>query len=330
MDIWPELTSFISNYPTIDGKQVGSFYHKKFSIPPDMVLPGNGSVELIYLVPRALRLKQVVVISPSFHEYIRAVVVAGGRTTLFPLSIEHSLAPPPLQQLEKSLSEAQALLLGTPNNPTGTLFHRDEILQLAERHPDKWLLVDEAFLQFHQNWQELTLMNPKYMRPKIVVFHSLTKFYALAGLRIGAVIAHPETISTLKYFKEPWTVNSIAELVVGVLSECHDYEIATHQIVSQERERLFNELEKIPGIRPFPTAANFLLIQWTASNDLDDLLRALLIKGLYVRDCRNFPGLEQNFFRVAVRMPAENDLLLEAISQFVEEIGLVHSSAGKS
>ncbi|RLC07208.1 MAG: threonine-phosphate decarboxylase, partial [Deltaproteobacteria bacterium] len=92
----------------------------------------------------------------------------------------------------------------------------------------------------------------------------------------------------------------------------------TRQIVSQERRRLYPRLRKIPGIRTFPPTANYFLAQWTATGNLDDLLQVLLPRALYVRDCRNFRGLERNFFRFAIRKPAENDRLMDAIAGYTE------------
>ncbi len=320
IDRWNELAAEIASYPSIDGEGVRRFYQHKFKLPPECVLPGNGSVELIYLVPRALRLGHVAVLSPSFYEYVRAARLAGAQVSFIRLSAENDFALPPLQELEKHLSGAQALFLGNPNNPTGTLIPRDVILQLAERHPDKWFLVDEAFIQFVENSASYTLMRSEYLRPNVVVFHSLTKFYALSGLRMGAALGHPATISRLRAFKEPWSVNAVAERVAGVLCRCRDYEAKTRRLVSQERQRLFHNLKEMPGIQIFAPVANFFLARWTATGNLDDLLRGLLSRGFYVRDCRNFPGLEENYFRFAIRQPHENDRLVKNLVACVTEL----------
>ena len=141
----------------------------------------------------------------------------------------------------------------------------------------------------------------------------MTKFYALAGLRLGAVIGHPKTIAQLQAFKEPWTINIVAEKLASVLLRCLEYEETTRELISSERQRLHSLLRTIPGIRVFNPTANFFLAQWTSTENLDDLLFALLLKGLYVRDCRNFEGLEQNYFRFAIRTPPENDHLCDAL-----------------
>jgi threonine-phosphate decarboxylase len=151
------------------------------------------------------------------------------------------------------------------------------------------------------------------------VIHSLTKFYALAGLRIGGVAGSVEAITRLREAKVPWTVNGVAEKVARLLADCTPYEKESRSFVTAERKRLFQKLKDLPGIVPFSTSANFILCQWRKTGNLDDLLRHLLTNGVYVRDCRNFQGLDKNFFRIGFRRHDENDRLLSLISSFPYE-----------
>ena len=220
-----------------------------------------------------------------------------------------------MDDLIAALNNNDGLWLGRPNNPTGNLFSKGQILELADRFPDHLFIIDEAFIQFTDMWTETSLMTEK-VRPNILVVHSLTKFYALAGLRIGGVAGHSKIISLLRQAKEPWTVNGIADKVAPLLLECIDYEKQTRREVAVERERIFKDLEQLDGILPFPCSANFILCQWTGTEDMDDLIRYLLENNAYVRDCRNFPGLENNFFRIGLRSPDDNDKLMSILSSF--------------
>jgi threonine-phosphate decarboxylase len=138
----------------------------------------------------------------------------------------------------------------------------------------------------------------------------LTKFYALAGLRMGAVVAGNDVIERLKKAKEPWTINGIADKIAPFLAECKDYETRTNSTVAQERQRIYHRLAELEGVHAFPGTANFMLCQWKRTNTLDDLIRHLLENGIYIRDCRNFKGLEDNFFRFGLRSKKDNDRLL--------------------
>lgn len=310
---WPSLIREIEAYPSLEGKGVAEYLGQRLGLPPGNILAGNGSTELIYLAPRVLGFRRAAIVSPSYHDYYRASVLAGAETMRLDLSPQDDFRPPPKTAMEAALWDADALWLGNPNNPTGTFFPRPVVHDLALRHPDKWIVVDEAFMPFVEAWEQESLALPPLL-PNVIVIHSLTKFYGLAGLRLGALTARRDVIERLKQAKEPWTVNGVADRIALLLMDCSAYEEETRRLVSGERERLLAALSEIEGIRPFPSRANFLLCRWEAGPDLDALLRELLAQGLYVRDCRNFPGLEADYFRMAVRIPPENDRLVKSLA----------------
>ena len=314
-DRWPDLFQTIEIYPSLEGAGVLRYYREKFGISNRNFLAGNGSTELIYLVPRVLRFKKVLVITPSYHDYERASLAAGAKVQRYPLLPEDNFLLSDIGPLIDAVANADGIWLGRPNNPTGTFIPKELLLEIAAQFPDKWFIVDEAFIQFHDRWKEESFFFEKPL-PNILVIQSLTKFYCLPGLRLGGIMGHEDVISRLKKAKEPWTINGIADSVAPLLLECEDYERTTRTTIRHERERFFTSLERMDGIAPFVSSADFLLCQWTKTGNLDDLTRHLLINGVYVRDCRNFSGLEENFFRVGLRMPEENDHLISLLSSF--------------
>ena len=315
LSAWKKLAPEIEIYPNIEGDGIIRFYQERFGLSRESILAGNGSTELIYLVPRALNLKSIAVVVPSYHDYTRASQLVAAETIPLRLTEENGFRPLDCESLSNGLVRCDALFLGNPNNPTGTVFPVDTVLQLAENFPNKWILVDEAFIQFLDQYQKVSLIRKERIRSNILVFHSLTKFYALPGLRLGCVIGHPETISLLRHFKEPWTVNRIAEKVAILLIDCQGYDEELRQLIRGERVRMYDRIQRINGVRTFLPSANFFLAQWTATPDLDDLLKGLLFEGLYVRDCRNFTGLGANYFRFSVRCSKDNDRLLSSLEK---------------
>lgn len=312
---WGDLINSVKDYPSIEGNGISDFYTKKTGVPESEFLSGNGSTELIYLIPRVLGFKRVLILTPSFHDYERASLMAGASVKKYSLSPENDFSMPSTEQLKIMLDDVDAMWIGRPNNPTAGLFSKNTILELASRHPNKYFIVDEAFIQFVDNWKEESLIsNERY--PNIIIVHSLTKFYAIAGLRMGGVIGHRDIINKLRESKEPWSVNGIAEKVAYLLMNCGDYEMDTINYIHNERKRIFKHLKKIDGIDPFPSCTNFFLCQWKKTGDLDDIIAHLLKNGIYVRDCRNFIGLEDNFFRFGIRSVEENNLLLSLLSSF--------------
>ncbi len=312
---WGSLYNAVMDYPSIEGRGIVDFYTSKTGIESSEFLAGNGSTELIYLIPRVLKFKKVLILTPSFHDYERASVLAGATVVRYPLDPEKGFHFLSLDELSEKAREVDAVWVGRPNNPTGGMFSKDIIIKLATQFPEKYFIVDEAFIQFADNWQEESLISSeKY--PNIIVVHSFTKYYAVAGLRMGGLIGHRDTINILNENKEPWSVNGIAEKVAVLLMDCEEYEKKTIEFLRHERERVFNELKKMNGIEAFPSHANFFLCRWDKTDNLDHLIGYLLKNGVYIRDCRNFPGLEANFFRFGIRSVKDNNILLSLLSSF--------------
>jgi len=312
---WAEFVSGVERYPSMHGDGVASYYQQKCNLSPSTILAGNGSTEMIYLVPRVLHFRRALIVTPSYHDYERASLLSGSSVEGYPLSPEQGFSFPGLDSLVPAVKNADAVWIGRPNNPTGALMPKHIIEELAHMFPQKWFIVDEAFIQFLDSWEEQSLLcgEPK---ANILVIHSLTKFYALTGLRLGGIAGPEEIISRLRRAKEPWTVNGVAETIAPLLLACTDYEQETRSLVAAERKKMFQNLEMIDGITPFPSTVNFLLCRWHKTENLDDLMHHLLSQGAYIRDCRNFPGLEQGFFRVGFRTPQENDLLISLLASF--------------
>lgn len=308
------LDSFaLQAYPSIDGRGIKDFYKGRFGLEGAMVLPLNGAVEGIYLLPRALGLRRLLLLSPSFYEYERAGRIAGAEIAFLPLAAENGFRLPSIELLAEALLHTDAFVAANPNNPTGTEVPPEIIMALASRFPGKWFILDEAFIQFTPPFPENSLMHKVMALKNVIVVHSLTKFYALPGLRLGAVIAHPDVIRRLLNYKEPWTVNAVAESVAPLLLESGAYEDALRAMIFAERERITALFPQIEGMKLAGGAANFFLAQWQRDSSLDALLSYLSGRGIFVRDCRNFAGLEENYFRFAVRKPDENSALLDAL-----------------
>lgn len=301
------------HYPSIDGRGVRCFYADKFELNPASVLPLNGAIEGIYLVPRALCIRRLLLLSPSFYDYERAGRVAGAEISYIHLERENRFRLPGIEELAAALAEADAFFAANPNNPTGTKLPPEIVMALASRFPEKWFIVDEAFIQFTAAFPDNSLMGKVHALKNVIVIHSLTKFYALPGLRLGAVVAHPEIIRHLLDYKEPWTVNTVAESVALRLLQCNGFDRELRELIFRERTRVAAALSEIEGLHLYGGRANFFLAQWQRGVSLDELLEYLRSVGIHVRDCRNFAGLEVNYFRFAIMLPEENNRLLAAI-----------------
>jgi len=317
----------LAAYPSMDGRGVRDFYVARFGLDRECVLATNGAIEAIYLVPRALGLKRVLVPQPSFFDYGRACRLASAEVIPLALSEADGFAFPGIDELAEALAGCDALLAGSPNNPTGTLIPKELLLALACRFPEKYFIVDEAFIQFTGAFPSNSLMPEIRAFRNIVVIHSLTKFYAIAGLRLGAIVAHPSMIGRLYGHKEPWTVNAVAEHAAGLLLQCGEYEEAVRSIVCEGRLQIADGLAGNSAITLYGGVANFFFASVADGLSLDDLIAALLLRGILVRDCRNFEGLPPRYFRFCIRTSDENRRLIEALNDFAEEASRIAKAA---
>jgi histidinol-phosphate/aromatic aminotransferase/cobyric acid decarboxylase-like protein len=229
---WQELLEAVEHYPSVEGEGVAHYYETVCNISSRNFLAGNGSTEMIYHAPRVLGFKRAAVITPSYHDYERASLLAGAEVVRCHLSLPDDFALPAEDQLVDLLNNVDALWIARPNNPTGNVISKGLILKLAHRFPQKWFIVDEAFVQFLSDWKTNSLLTENPV-PNILVLHSLTKFFAIAGLRLGGIVGSEPVISRLKKAKEPWAINGIADRVASLLVECSDYENETRSLVQQ-------------------------------------------------------------------------------------------------
>ncbi|NTV66750.1 MAG: threonine-phosphate decarboxylase [Chlorobaculum sp.] len=308
----------LAAYPSMDGRGVRDFYAARFGLDPECVLATNGAIEAIYLLPRALGLKRVLVPQPSFFDYGRACRLASAEVVPLALSESGSFAFPGIDALAEALAGCDAMMVGSPNNPTGILIPKELLLALACRFPDKTFIIDEAFIQFTEEFPSNSLMPEIRAFKNIVVIHSLTKFYAIAGLRLGAIVAHPSMIERLYVHKEPWTVNAVAEHAASKLLHCGEYEREVRSIVREGRRQIADGLAGNSAITLHGGAANFFFASVTGGLALDDLVAHLRLRGILVRDCRNFEGIAPVYFRFCIRKTDENRWLIEALNDFAE------------
>ena len=305
----------IVHYPDPDCRQLRKVLAQQRGVDPDMILVGNGSTELIHLLPRALRIKSALIIGPTFEEYARALMEAGSVVEYVHAKREQRFRPP-LQDVQELLSARRskfdAVFLCNPNNPTGQVMNRRAMCELAEavERQQGWLIVDEAFIDYCQE-QSVVFMLREY--PRMVVLRSLTKFYAMPGLRIGYLLGASKVVDHVKDRQPPWSVNSLAQEVSCAVLQDDVYAMKSRAFMRNERLRFMRGLRSLSGLRVYSSAANFVLIELPASIGAGEVTDRLVCEKLLVRDCSTLPGLTTRMIRVAVRTAKENRRLLAAL-----------------
>lgn len=299
----------VVHYPDPDCSRLVKAVCQRYGVPEDEVLIGNGSTEIIYLIPRALDLPRVVVPVPTYADYLTYADSAGLTvdTMLLPESAGFELD---LDALSASLRGGELVFLCQPNNPTGLLFDSEELRRLASTHPSTFFVVDEAFRDFVEDMDSLTSSRPW----NVIVLLSLTKIFAIPGIRLGCALADPELVDSIRRLQPFWSVNVIAQVVGEAALRDEQYVERSRTFVGEQRLGLSDELKSIGGLTVYPGQANFLFVRIDRSDtDAPTLASRLLRHGIAIRVCDNFEGLDKRFFRVAVRTADENGRLCDAL-----------------
>ncbi len=286
-------------------KAASNFYRVK----PDEVLLGNGSTEILYQIPRSVPRKRAVIPSPAYADYATAADLCGLQVVRLVLKEENGFRLG-LGELEKHLEGDEIVFIGQPNNPTGLLCPTELLRELARRNPSTLFVIDEAFADFVEGLDRMTQKRP----PNVFVLLSLTKFYAIPGLRLGCAVGDPALVREIRRFIPPWSVNALAQAVGEAALNDGPYASRSRGTVRKLRKELVEDLHSISGLTVYPGEANFLLVRLGRGMPASPLLgEELLREGIAIRVCTNFTGLDERFFRVAVRTEEENERLIASL-----------------
>lgn len=303
----------LDRYPDAESAELVAAIAAHCCIPAEFIVAGNGSSELLFAAARALPYCRALIPVPSYIDYAAAVRAARREVVEFPLA-EAAGFELDFAALDAALRPGDLVILGQPNNPTGLVLDADQLRALVTAHADAWFLIDEAFAGFIDGYRSLLDDLPA----NVVLLRSLTKLYAIAGLRLGFAAARPAAAAFLRAAVPPWSVNSLAQAAgVAVLSE-EDYLRRSVAAVACQCQRLAQELGRLPGLHVYPGAANYLLLR-LARSDLDAFLLAqrLLSEGIAVRTFGPGQHLDGRFFRVAVRTADENAALCGSLARIL-------------
>jgi len=303
-----ELDNLI-HYPDPGASELRQNIARHHDIDPESLICGNGSTELIYLIPKVLKPETVLFPAPTFSEYEKACKFNYElRIANYELKKENNFKVI-TKEFIKAMQGCDMAFLCNPNNPTGDLLRKEEVIEIAEaaRELKCLLVVDEAFIDF---CPEDSVIGHVRDNPYLIVLRSMTKFYAITGLRAGYGVFHPELIERVMEFKEPWTMNTLAQKAAIAAIDDRDYADRTMDVIRNEKEFIENGLRDI-GIEFLPSAVNFYLLR---TGNSGQIYQGMKEKGIIVRDCSNFRGLDDSYIRVAVRSRRENEMLISGLS----------------
>jgi len=289
-------------------------------VSADNILLGNGSIELIYMITEILHppFKAVIPV-PSFTEYEKAVLRVGGDVIFVQLPFYFNLET---ATIKKAITdETRIVYICNPHSPSGTLYSRELILDIAEFCQKKGVIVsvDENYIEFAPNGEGATVAGYVKKYENLFVIRSVTKFYGMPGIRFGYAIAAESLIDKLQTVRLPWSINGLAG--VATLAAFRDTEFIqnTKSIIAREKAEFARKIMEIGGLHVFPSETNFLLVKITSPKITSTELKEQLAReGLLIRDCCTFVGLDNTYFRVTVRSALDNQRLVDALKEKVK------------
>lgn len=297
------------NYPDPLCRKLCKALSEYENFPIGNIVCGNGAADLIYRLVKAVNPKKVIVTAPTFSEYEKALSENGTEIVRYYLSEKYDFA------IDKDIfdvidSSADMVFLCNPNNPTGQLVPKDILKSVAEKCLENNIILvcDECFLTFVTDGKSKSIRH--FLNKNVIILNAFTKIYSMAGLRLGyALFGSTELAETVQKTGQYWSVSTPAQIAgIAALNEKNYIEKTVH-LINKERDFLTAELQKF-GFRVFKSEANFILFR--CDMPLDELL---LREKIAIRNCGNYEGLSDGYFRIAVRNHEENAMLITAIGR---------------
>ena len=317
----------------------------------DIIL-GNGATEIIFLFMKVINPKKILIVSPTFGEYERAVKateISGDTVSLSSSNgdnknIENKKIEIEYFELKESddfklnignlknelENKYDLLIICNPNNPTGKflkLAQTEEILKECNKYDTK-LFIDEAFIEFLEDGMKESIINTEENKKNLFVTRAFTKFFAIPGLRLGyGMYFDKELEKKISEKKEPWSVNNFAEMAGSTVLDDAEYIEKTLKWIAEEKKYMYEKLNEISGMKVYETEVNFITGKideklFSEGLNVKILREKMLEQGILIRDASNFKFLDERFFRLAIKDRASNERVIEAMKEIFRKKGV--------
>ena len=326
-----EKVFVLERYPDPDYIELREKIAEKNNLNIENIIVGNGATEIIFLFMKILSPKKVLIVSPTFGEYERAIKAStlandSLEINYFELKETENFVLN-IKNLETELeNNYDLLILCNPNNPTGQflkLKKLEEILKICEQKNTK-LFIDEAFVEFVEDWENESIINSKENKENLFVIRAFTKFFAIPGLRLGyGICFNNNLLKKMLEKKEPWSVNNIADLAGKTVLDDENYIQKTKEWIKDQKKYMYENLNKIEGLRAYKTEVNFILLKiednlLEKGLDVKNLRKKMLEKGILIRDASNFIYLNKHYFRLAIKDKLNNEKVIETLTSILK------------
>ena len=342
-----ENLEILERYPDPDYVELREKLANLNNVNLSDIILGNGATEIIFLFMKVINPKKILIVSPTFGEYERAVKAVGTSRNSIDLSCSDDNKNIENKEIEIEYFELKEsddfklnignlknqlekkydlLIICNPNNPTGKflkLAQTEEILKECNKYDTK-LFIDEAFIEFLADGMKESIINTEENKKNLFVTRAFTKFFAIPGLRLGyGMYFDKELEQKISEKKEPWSVNNIAELAGLTVLDDTEYIEKTLKWITKEKIYMYEKLNEISGIKVYETEVNFITGKideklFSEGLNVKVLREKMLEQGILIRDASNFKFLDERFFRLAIKDRTSNDRVIEAMKEIFQ------------
>lgn len=302
------------HYPDVYCTALKNALSQAEKVPKEQIICGNGAADLIFSLVLAKKPKKALLAAPTFGEYRQALESVGCEVQQVFLKEETGFAYDE-EFLAQITEELDMVFFCNPNNPTGVLAKRGYLKRLAEKCQacSAFLVVDECFNDFLEKPEDVTIKPHLTDFPGLFLLKAFTKKYAMPGLRLGyGLCSDRQMLEEMSAVMQPWSVSTLAqEAGIAALKET-EYVSQTLQNIRKERAVLLEGIKNL-GMKVYSSKANYIFFRGPKR-----LTEKCLEQGIMIRDCSNYAGLSEGFYRIAVRKRDENEKLLQVLQKIIE------------
>lgn len=290
----------IRTYPEPEPYSLEKVLAERFHLSSEEVCVTNGATEAIYLIAQTFRNQISAILMPTFSEYADACRLHGHKVV-------------PIYNLNRLPDRGRLIWLCNPNNPTGEVREKEVLTAYIKQNPQRIFIMDQSYEFFTQ--KALLTAKEAAEFPNVILLHSMTKRFAVPGLRLGYITACKELLHEIRTQRMPWSVNQLAIEAGHYLLSSSQYDIDI-SLLLREKERLVQSLLSIGGMEIWPSDTHYMLVQLRMGKAAALKEYLATEQGILIRDASNFEGLNEHFFRIATQTPEENDKLVESIKKW--------------
>lgn len=290
----------IRTYPEPEPYSLEKVLAERFHLSSEEVCVTNGATEAIYLIAQTFRNQISAILMPTFSEYADACRLHGHKVV-------------PIYNLNRLPDRGRLIWLCNPNNPTGEVREKEVLTACIKQNRQRIFVMDQSYEFFTQ--KALLTAREAAEFPNVILLHSMTKRFAVPGLRLGYITACKELLHEIRTQRMPWSVNQLAIEAGHYLLSSSQYDIDIYLLL-REKKRLVQSLLSIGGMEIWPSDTHYMLVQLRMGKAAALKEYLATEHGILIRDASNFEGLNEHFFRIATQTPEENDKLVESIKKW--------------